>query len=642
MFEFFRRHTRALQFVLVLLIFPSFVFFGIQGYSRFAGAEAQAVAKVDGRPVTQAEWDAALREQLERAQRQMPGIDAKLFETPEMRQLSLEAVVRERVMLAAANKLHLVVTDDRLQRLFVNDPQFAAIRNPDGSVNREALGARGMSSEMFAQRLRQDLAQRQVVAGIAATAIAPATDTATALDAMFQQREIQVERFDTKAFLAKVSPSDADIATFYSEHPALFQAPEQASIEYVVLDLESLKKDVKVSDEELRKYYTENEKRYTAPEERRASHILVKADKDMSQADRDKALAKAESLLAEVRKNPASLAVLARKNSDDSGSAEKGGDLDFFGRGAMVKPFEEAAFRLKTGETSGLVKSDFGYHIIQVTGARGGEKRAFEAVRGEIEAEVRTQLAQKRYSEAAVEFTNMVYEQPDSLKPAAERFKLQVQTSPSVRRDQAAAAAGVPGPLTNAKFIEALFSNDALKNKRNTEAVEVGPSQMASGRVVKYEPAHRLPIAEVRDAVRQAVASAQASALARKTGEARLAALRANPALVLDDTARMVSRAQAREVPPELLDAVLKAPAKPLPAVVGVDLQQQGYAIARLLQVWGRDPVAADPAKARGQYAQVWADAESQAYYAALKSRFNVEILGSSKAPSEPAASAPK
>jgi peptidyl-prolyl cis-trans isomerase D len=637
MFDFFRRHTRALQFVLVLLIFPSFVFFGIQGYSRFAGGESQTVAKVAGRPITQPEWDFAMREQLERAQRQMPGIDAKLFETPEMRKMSLDALVRERVMLAAADKLHFVVTDDRLQRLFVNDPSFAAIRNPDGSVNKDALGARGMSSEMFAQRLRQDLSQRQVLTGITGTAIAPRTDTSTALDAMFQQREIQMERFEAKDFLAKAAPSDADIEKFYSSRPTLFQAPEQATIEYVVLDIEALKKDVKVSEEDLRKYYTENEKRYTAPEERRASHILIKADKEMSQADRDKALAKAESLLVEVRKDPKAFAELARKNSDDSGSAEKGGDLDFFGRGAMVKPFEDAAFGLKPGETSGVVKSDFGYHIIHVTGARGGEKRTFEQMRAEIEQEIRTQLAQKRYSEAAVEFTNMVYEQPDSLKPAADRFKLELKTANNVHRDQ---ASGAPGPLTNAKFIDAIFGNDAIKNKRNTEAIEVGPNQMASGRVVKYEAAHRLPLAAVKDQVRQAVAAAEAAQMAKKAGLDRLAALRAAPSTALSDNARMVSRAQPRDVPRELLDAVLKAPQAPLPAFIGTELGQQGYAIAKLVHVWGRDPVAADPAKAQSQYAQVWADAEAQAYYAALKTRFKVEIMPVSALPADTAASA--
>ncbi len=641
MFDFFRRHTRALQFILVLLIFPSFVFFGIQGYSRFAGNDQRTVAKVAGQSISQGEWELAQREQLERAQRQMPGLDPKLFETPEMKRLSLEALVRERVMLAAADKLHLVTTDDRLQRLFVSDPQFAQLRNPDGSVNRDALASRGMSSEVFAHRLRQDISMRQVLLGIAGTAIAPLTDTTLAVDAIFQQREIQAETFAPKDYLAKVQPSDVDIEAYYKDpaHASRFEAPEEASVEYVVLDLEALKKDVKVSDEDLRKYYTENEKRYTAPEERRASHILIKAEKGMSQADRDKAKAKAESLLAEVRKNPASFAELARKNSEDPGSAEKGGDLDFFGRGAMVKPFEDAAFALKAGETSGLVQSDFGYHIIRVTEARGGEKRSFDAVRPEIENEIRTQLAQKRYSEAAVDFTNMVYEQPDSLKPVVERFKLPLQTAQNVHR---VPAPGVTGPLANAKFLEALFGNDAVKNKRNTEAVEVGPSRMVSGRIVKYEPAHKLPLTEVRDKVRAQVAQAQALALARKSGTERLAALRAAPTTALAEPAKIISRATPRETPRELLDAVMKAPTGSLPAIVGVDLGDQGYAIAKVLKVWGRDPVAAEAARAQAQYAQSWADAEAQAYYAALKSRFNVEITGASAAAPEEAASAPK
>jgi len=638
MFEFLRRHTRALQAILVLLIFPSFVFFGIQGYSRFAGGGDETVAKVDGRAITRGEWELAMREQLERAQRQMPGIDAKLFETPEMKRLSLEGLVRERVLLAAADKLHLVTSDDRLQRAFVTDPQFEPLRNPDGSVNKDAIGARGMSSEMFAYRLRQDLSQRQVLLGLAGSVIAPKTAAATALDAMFQQREVQVERFDPKDFRAKVEPTDAEIEKYYSDpaHAAMFEAPETESIEYVVLDLEALKKDIKVSEEDLRKYYAENEKRYTTPEERRASHILIKAEKGAPQAERDQAKAKAEALLAEIRKNPSSFAELARKSSQDPGSAEKGGDLDFFSRGAMVKPFEDAAFALKPGETSGIVQTDFGYHIIQVTGARGGEKRPFEAVRGEIETEIKNQLAQQRFSEAAVEFTNMVYEQPDSLKPVADRFKLEVKTAQGVKRTPAPNAAG---PLASAKFLEALFNSDAIRSKRNTEAVEFGPSQMVSGRVVKHEPAHQLPLAEVRAQVREQVIATQAAALARKAGLERLAALRATPATPLEAKPTMVSRAQPHEMPRELLDAVLKVPADKLPAVVGVELGGQGYALAKVLKVEGRDPVVAnEAARVQSQYAQTWADAEAQAYYVALKERFNVKI--NAAAPTDAAASA--
>jgi peptidyl-prolyl cis-trans isomerase D len=624
MFEFVRKHTRLLQFILVLLIFPSFVFFGIQGYSGFGDAGNATVAKVAGQKITQAEWDAAQRDQVERVRRQMPGVDVKLFDTPEMRRQVLDALIRERVMLAAADKLHLVTTDDRLQRLFATDPQFAGIRNPDGSVNKDLLIAQGMSSEVFAQRLRQELSMRQVLQGVSGTAIGPASSSNAALDALLQQREVQVQRFEPKDYLAKVSPTDAEIEAYYGNpaNAAQFEAPEQADIEYLVLDLDALKKDIKVSDDDLRKYYAENEARYSTPAERRASHILVKAEKSAPAAEREKARAKAEKLLAEVKKNPASFAELARKNSDDPGSAEKGGDLDFFGRGAMVKPFEDAAFGLKPGEISGVVESDFGYHIIQVTGARGGDKKSFEQVRPEIEDEVGKQLAQRKFSEVAVDFGNMVYEQSDSLKPAADKFKLELRSASAVKR---VPAPGTSGALANPKFLDALFGNEAVRNKRNTEAVEVGANQLAAGRIVKHAPAHQRPLAEVKAQVRERLAAEQAAALARKEGEARLAELRKAPDGTLPGETLTISRAQTRELPREIVDGALRAVADKLPAVEGVDLGAQGYAVIKVLKVLPRDPGVMDPARVQAQYAQAWADAEAQAYYAALKTRLDAQ-----------------
>jgi peptidyl-prolyl cis-trans isomerase D len=626
MFDFVRSHTRLLQFILVLLIFPSFVFFGIQGYSRFTGGENETVAKVAGHNITRAELDAAHRDQIERVRRQMPGIDAKLFDTPEMRAQTLDGLLRERVLLVAADKLNLATTNDRLQRELMAVPQLAALKRPDGSFDvdtyRSLLQAQGMTPEMFEARVRQDATQRQVLEGVSGTAFAPASSADAALDALLQQREIQVQRFDAKDYLAKVNPSDAELEAFY-KNPAnalQFQAPEQASIEYLVLDIDALKKGISVSEDELRQYYAANEKRYSVPEERRASHILVKADKSAPAAEREKAKAKAEKLLAEAKKNPASFAELARKNSDDPGSAERGGDLDFFARGAMVKPFEDAAFGLKPGEISGVVESDFGYHIIQVTGARGGDKRSFESVKAEITDEVTKQVAQRKFSEVALEFTNLVYEQAESLKPAADKLKLEVRTAQNVTRTPGPEA---KGPLASAKFLEALFGADALRNKRNTEAVEVGPNQLASGRVLQYSPAHQRPFTEVKAMVRDKVAAEQAAAAARKDGEARLAQLNAAPDTSLA-APLTVSRSQTHELPRPLVDAVLRAPAK-LPSFVGVDLAGQGYAVAKLVKVLGRDPAAGDATRVQAQYAQAWGDAEAQAYYAALKTRLRAE-----------------
>ncbi len=626
MFDFFRKHTWLLKIVLGFVVL-AFVGGGVyQGYGSFMGDDNSTVAKVDGRKITRNEWENAQRAQIDRVRQQMPNVDAKLFDTPEMKRQSLDAVVRERVMLAAADKLHLTTTDERLQRLFASDPQFAFLRNPDGSVNKDALSAQGMSSEMFAQRLRQDFSLRQVAQGITGTVFAPLSATNAALDAMFQQREVQVQQFATKDSAANVTPTDADIEKYYKDaaNAAQFMAPEVESIEYVVLDLESLKKGIVISDKELRDSYAANEKRYTSPEERRASHILVKVDAGASAADRAKAKAKADGLLAQVKQTPASFAEVARKNSDDPGSAEKGGDLDFFGRdGLAAKPLEDAAFKLATDAISDLVESDFGYHIVKLTGLRGGEKKPFEAVMAELEAETKTQLAQKKFSEVAVEFTNMVYEQPDSLKSVVDKFKLELRTAQNVKRTPAPGAAG---PVANAKFLEALFGNDAIRNKRNTEAIETAASTLVSGRVVKYEAAHQLPLAEMKAKVRERLVVVQAAALARKLGEARLAELRAAPASAMVEAAVTLSRAQPGDLPAKLVDAILKAPTTTLPAAIGVDLGDAGYAVAKIGKVLGRDPVTADASRAQSQYAQAWGDAESQAYYNALKTRFKVEL----------------
>lgn len=625
MFEFVRKHTRILQFVLVLLIFPSFVFFGIQGYSRFGEGSHSTVAKVDGHDITQVEWDQAYRQQVERVRQQMPNVDVKLFDTPQMKQSVLEGLVRERVMLTAATKLNLMTTDDRLQRLFLADPQFASYRRPDGTVNTDMLMAQGMTSEQFAERLRQDYSLRQVMAGINESAIAPVTATGEALDALFQQREVQVQRFETKDYLAKINPTDAELQAYYKDpaNAAQFQAPEQADIEYVQLDLDAVSKGITVPEDELRKYYTENISRYSTPEERRASHILIKADKGASADVKAKAKAKAEGLLAELKKSPEKFAELAKKNSDDPGSAQKGGDLDFFGKGAMVKPFEDAAFSLKPGETSGIIESDFGYHIIRVTEARGGQTKTFEQVRPEIEAEAKKQQAQKRFAESAELFTNTVFEQSDSLKPAADKLKLDVLAATVTRQP----AAGATGPLANAKLLGAVFNADTIGKKRNTEAVETGPSQLVSARVLKATPAHQRAYTEVAAQVREAVVKAAATALARKDGLAKLAAGQKDAATALTATPVTVSRAQAHELQQPVMDAVMKADASKLPAWFGVDLGADGYVAGRVTKVLGRDPVAADEKRAQSQYGQAWAGAESLAYYTSLKKRYKAEIL---------------
>ena len=636
MFEFVRTHTRLLQFLLLILILPSFVIFGVQGYSKFTEGGNATVAKVAGVAITQGEWDASHQQQVERVRRQSPNVDIKLLDSPAARAETLDALVRERVMATAMDKLHLTVTDERLQRLFVSDPQFATLRNADGSVNKDVLAAQGMSSEIFAARLRQDLSLQQVQGGITNSALSPAVNVGQALDALLQRREIYSQRFDARDYLAKVTPTDAEIEAFYKSQEANFRAPEQATIEYVVLDLAGIKKGIPVPEEDLRKYYTENAARYTAAEERNARHILIKAAKDAAPDVLQKAKARAEALLVEARKTPAGFAELAKKNSDDAGSAAQGGDLDFFGRGAMVKPFEDAAFGMKPGEISNLVESDFGFHIIKLEAVRGGEKKPFEAVRAAIEDEVRQQLASKRWAEAAEQFTNAVYEQSDSLQPVIDKLKLE-KRSATVQRTP---APGATGALASAKLLDTVFGNDAVKNKRNTDAVEVGPNQLASARVVQHQPARTLPLAEVRDAVRQRLVITQAAAMAVKDGTARLAQLKTDANSGTLTGPALVSRAQPVGLTRKALEAVLVADASKLPALVGVALDGQGYLVVRIDKVLPREIKVEENVALKAQYGQAWARAESEAYYQALSSRYKVDKRPDASAAATAAANA--
>jgi peptidyl-prolyl cis-trans isomerase D len=621
MFDFVRNHSRLVLGIMVLLIFPSFIFFGIQGYTRFTDNANTTVAKVDGQAITRAEWELAHQRNIERLRQQRPDLDARLLGTPQLRRETLEGLVRERVLFAAANDLKLFPGRERMARLFDADPQFAGLRDPDGKINRDLLAAQGLTPAMFDEQLRQRFGLQQVLGAVGQSTFTPLAVAAPSLDARLQRREIQLQRFDPAAYRDKVNPTDADIEAYYKANEAQFRAPEQATIEYVALTLDALAKDTAVPEAEVRKFYDENAARFTRTEERRASHILVKVDPKASAAEKQAAKARAEELLAQVRKNPASFADVARKNSQDPGSAPQGGDLDFFGRGMMAKPFEDTVFSMKQGEISDVVETDFGYHIITVTGIRGGDRKPYEQVRGEIEAELRRAAAQKKYAEAAEQFTNTVYEQPDSLQPVIDKLKLQKQTA-TVQRQP---LPGATGPLASQKLLDAVFGSDAVKNKRNTDAVEVAPNQLASARIVQYTPARTLPLAEVKQRVRERLVAVQAATLARADGEKRLAELKKAPTETLPQTL-VVSRINPQGQAPQVVDAVLRADASKLPQAVGVDLGDLGYVVARVTQILPRDEVPGGDATLQQQYAQTWGNAETVAYMDALKKRYKVEI----------------
>ena len=604
MFDLIRKHIKIMQILLFILIVPSFVLFGIDGYSRFRD-QGDAVATVDGQSIHQGEWDTAHKAEVERIRASMPTIDPKLLDSPQAKYATLERLVRDRVMQAAAGKLNLAVSDQRVARDLQQNPSISALRTADGKLDMDAyrklVGAQGMSTDMFEARVRSDISARQVLDGINASGLSTPAVADVALNAFFERREVQIARFNTSEFASKVVVTDAQLEQYYKDNPAQFQSPEQANIEYVVLDVESIRKGITPNADEVKTYFEQNAARLAGQEERRASHILITAPKAAPAAERQAAKAKADALLAEVLKAPDSFAELAKKNSQDPGSAAQGGDLDFFAKGAMVKPFEDAAYAMKKGDTSAVVESDFGYHIIRLTDIKTPKQKTFDELRPEIEAELKKQQATKKFAEIAETFTNGVYEQSDNLKGIADKLKLSVLTATNVQRKPAPGTADV---LANPKFLNALFAPDAVDKKRNTEAIDLGANKLVSGRIVSYTAASTQPFAEVKERARVRLLAVQGAELARKEGAAKLAAWQAAPASASLTEAVVVSRDQSQKLPTPLVDAVLRADSAKLPMFVGVDLGEQGFAVVKVNKLLQREVKPESATQDRQQYTQ--------------------------------------
>ncbi|SOE81734.1 peptidyl-prolyl cis-trans isomerase D [Caballeronia arationis] len=631
MLDFFRNHQRLMMALLILIIVPGLGIVGIQGFSSFFDENAN-VASVNGHKITRIEYDNALRQQVDRA-RQMLGaqFDPKMFETPAMRTALVDSLVQQRALADETQRLHLTASDEAVRRALLADPVISSLRKPDGTIDveryKQLLAMQGMTPEQYDERIRYGLATDQIPGSIQASAFTSKALAQSLTELAEQRRDVQGLAFRTADYTSKVQPTVAQIKSYYDAHRNEFATPETASIQYLVLSPSTLSAVIKPTDADLKKYYDDNIQRYRTEGEVRASHILINAPKDGSAADKAKAKAKADELLTQVKAHPDQFAQIAEKNSEDPGSASKGGDLGYFSRGMIAggKAFDDAAFGLKKGEVSDVVQSDFGYHIIQATDVKPASTKPFDEVKDALTKDYVAQQASKSLADDAQGFTDAVYEKSKTLQPAADKYKLQIQTAtvaptpnPQLPQDN---------PLNNAKFLAAVFAPDSVKDHNNTQAIDVGGNTLIAARVADYKPAAVPALDTVKDTVRAKVVAEEAAAMARKDGAAKLAEVQKSNSTAGFSSVSTVSRNDPQGMPPVALGAIFKADASKLPAYVGVDLGNDGYAIYRVNGIQKATPVAADRlAGAQQQVAQVYAQAEMEAYLESLKARSKVKI----------------
>jgi peptidyl-prolyl cis-trans isomerase D len=568
------------KIILALITIP-FALWGIDSYLRYAREDA-AVAEVEGQKISRQEFDQVLKDQQDRMRSIMgAAYDPALMERPEIRQAILNNLIEQRLLIARAAKLGLTIPDDLLARFIAEIPDF----QQDGKFSHQRYEAllrnQGMTPAIFEARLRQSLLTEQLTEGL----IGSAPDSRISLEKFVrlaeQQREINQSVIHPEQFMLQVKMGTDDVKAYYEKHKDEFRTPEQVRLRYVVLSVDELLPQMTVSPEELQKYYEEHASRYKEEEQRQASHILISVPREASAAEKAAAKAKAEQIFREARQNPASFPQLAKRYSQDTGSAEKGGDLGFFPRGTMVKPFEDAVFKMSPGEIAGPVESEFGYHIIKLTAVKGGKTRSLEEVRDEIALELKRQKAARKFAELAENFSNLVYEQSDSLQPAADALKLKVQESPWISRK-----GGDVALLNNPRLLEAVFSDDVLKNKRNSEAIETGPNTLVSARVLEYRAASYKPFEEISVELAKRLRQEQATALAVKQGREWLERLRKGEQVpdLTWGAPILVTRQSASSLGDVAVNGIFRADAGKLPAFVGVE-KAGGYTLIRVNRV---------------------------------------------------------
>jgi peptidyl-prolyl cis-trans isomerase D len=624
MFDFTHKHKKLIQIVLFVIFLP-FAFFGVDSY--FHGREgAQTIATVGSHDISRQEFAKALQERQRSIQRMMQGqLDPALLDSAEVRNAALEGVIQRRLLLDRALRSGMEVSDQYLHAAISELPVFQG----DGGTfslerYRQFLKSEGETEFSFEARMRQDLILQQLTEAYAGSSFVPRTVADRVARLAEQQREVSQATVRPDQFAATVKIAPEAVQKYYESNRSEFDIPEQVRLEYVVLSLDDVMKQTQFDPADVAKYY-ESRRAQLEKAETQARHILIAVDPNAGPEAKQKAKAAADDLYKQLKQRPAAFPDLAKERSQDPGSAARGGDLGFITRGSMkdVPEFEAALFALKEGEISPPVETKLGFHIIQATEVRGARGKSLEEMRPAIEAELKKQAAARVFAELGDKFNNTVYEQSESLAPAAELAKTALRQSGWTNRARASDPI-----LNNPRLLQMVFSEDVLKNKRNTEAVEVAPGTIVAARVIEHKAASVRPFEEVKATIEKKLVLREAARLAAQEGKGKLELLKQGKAASLTfGAAQLVSRGELKGLPEAVVRQAFRIDATKLPGYAGLEDSEGAYTILKVTRVVDAQEIAPDRReafteglrRARGQE-------ELTAYVASLRQKVGVKV----------------
>lgn len=588
----------VVAWIIVIIIIIPFALWGVNEY--FEGGGDVVVAKIGERDVSLSEYQNLYQREV-MARRQALG----RFDPDDagVRRDVIERLVNTEVVTQAAHDAGFRVADARLGQRIHAMREFQSDGRFDPALYERLLQASGMSKGQFEEGMRNDLLMEQLIRGVADTAFLTERDIDALLRLTEQRRHFAHLVLPAADYAAGVQIDEVRIAEYYEQNRAQFAVPERVVAQYLELSMGDGSADLAADEATLRRIYEERLPTLSVGEERRAHHILVEVDQNADANAIAAARARAEALLAEIKAG-ASFEEMAREHSDDSGSARSGGDLGFFGRGAMVGEFEDTVFSMAPGELRGPVQSPFGFHLIRVDQVRPGSVRSFEEMAPVLAEEYRMTKAEEGFFHLTERLADLAFEHSDTLAVAAEDLGIEIKETAPFSADSG------EGVAAERAFREAAFSTDVLETGHNSQLLELGGNRVIVLRVSDRHPASHLPLAEVRDRIERELHRSAAADKARETGDriiARLAEGVSMEELAREHRAEWHPAATVGRddgvLDPELLATVFSMP-RPTSGVTvneGVQLLSGDYAVLALHEVIDGDVAAVDQRDRRAQ-----------------------------------------
>ncbi|MFW5432135.1 MAG: SurA N-terminal domain-containing protein [Methylophilaceae bacterium] len=623
MLELIRNHSKGwLAKIILVVITVPFALFGIDQYLSNAGGNVP-VAKVGKEEISLQEYGNTVETVRTRMQAQGDKYNPELLESLAFKKSILDGLIMRRLVNAETIRSNFKISDEQLNQHILARSEFQEDGRFSQDIYQKTLEQNGLTANELESSIRNDLVVQQARDDLALLAFAPQSIAGETVKYQYQKRDVSTAEIKASTFVDDVKVTPEEIKDYYELHKAKFIIPEQVKMEFVLLSAASLLKDVSVADDEVKDFYDQNIDKFQGDEQREASHILIGFGISATEEDKAKAKEQAMDVASQLEADATLFEALAAKHSQDPGSADKGGSLGSFGRGAMVKPFEDAAFSMAPGDISDIVESEFGYHIIRLDGISGSAP-AYESVKPQIKADLIFQQAQIRYAELTEEFSNIVYEQSGSLQPVAKKFGLDVQTSGWLSRE-----AGAKYFKDSVKLMNMVFSNEVLKEKRNTDAVEVSPNNLVAARVVEHKAKTPKAFDDIKEALEVVLKQEKALNLAEEKGKAVLAKLTAGEEdEALDWISEVtVDRQTAEGLTEPVMNQVFKINTSQLPAYAGFADENRAYVLVKVLRV--TNPADEDEIlkqRAQLEYESAVAKEYISAYGESLKAKADIEV----------------